>query len=89
MPTIHLLIKGKVQGVFYRVRAKEMAERCHISGWIKNTREGHVEALASGEEEDLRLFVEWCKKGPERAVVSELIVTEAAPADLSGFAIVR
>ena len=89
MPTIHVLIKGKVQGVFYRASAKEAAERCHLSGWIKNTPEGHVEALASGGEEDLRRWVEWCRKGPDRAVVKELIVTEAAPADLKGFVIVR
>lgn len=76
MPVIHLLIKGKVQGVFYRASTKEEADRLHLTGWVKNTREGHVEVLASGPEEDLRLFVEWCKKGPERAVVSE--VTELA-----------
>jgi len=72
MPTIHLLIKGKVQGVYYRASAKEVADRLHLSGWVKNTREGHVEVLASGHEEDLRRFVEWCKQGPERAVVSEI-----------------
>lgn len=91
MRTFHLLIKGKVQGVYYRASAKEVAERLHLSGWIKNTREGHVEALASGREEDLRRFVEWCRKGPERADVQEVIVNEAAAAQapVSGFSIVR
>ncbi|MBN9383171.1 MAG: acylphosphatase [Chitinophagaceae bacterium] len=73
MPSIHLLIKGKVQGVYYRASAKEVAERLHLTGWVKNTREGHVEALANGKEEDLRRFVEWCRKGPERAIVSDII----------------
>ena len=45
MPTIHLLIKGTVQGVYYRASAKEVADRLHLSGWVKNTREGHVEVL--------------------------------------------
>ena len=91
MPTIHLLIKGKVQGVFYRASAKEVADRLHLTGWVKNTREGHVEALASGPEEDLRLFVEWCKKGPERAVVSEVMIVSDATvqAPSAGFSIIR
>ena len=73
MPTIHLLIKGKVQGVYYRASAKEVADRLRVTGWIKNTREGHVEVLASGSEDDVRRFAAWCKRGPERAVVSEVI----------------
>jgi len=73
MPTIHLLIKGKVQGVYYRASAKEVADRLRVTGWIKNTREGHVEVLASGSEDDVRRFATWCKRGPERAVVSEVI----------------
>jgi acylphosphatase len=94
MPTVHLLIKGKVQGAFYRVRAKEAAERLHITGWVKNTPEGHVEVLASGEDGRLGQFVEWCGKGSERAVVSEVIVLERRPDPPAGtgfvdFAIVR
>lgn len=92
MPTVHLLIKGKVQGVFYRASAKEAAEKLNITGWVKNTPEGHVEVLACGEEEDLRQFVEWCRKGPERAMVSDVIELEKQPevrAGLKGFAIVR
>jgi len=73
MPTIHLLIKGKVQGVYYRASAKEVADRLHVTGWIRNTREGHVEVLASGSEEDVRRFITWCKRGPERAVVEAVI----------------
>jgi acylphosphatase len=89
MPTVHLLIKGKVQGVFYRASAKEAADRLHISGWVKNTREGDVEVLAGGNEEDLRRFVGWCKRGPERAVVSEVIVSEVAQAPIKGFSILK
>jgi acylphosphatase len=94
MATIHLLIKGTVQGVFYRASAKAAAENLHITGWVKNTPEGHVEAFACGEEKDLRQFAQWCKKGPDQAVVSDVIVLEqnaATPAgeDFKGFAIVR
>ena len=94
MRAVHLLIKGKVQGVFYRASAQAAAERLHITGWVKNTPEGHVEVLASGEEGPLQQFVEWCKKGPEQAVVSDVIVLERQPevsvgTHLKGFAIVR
>ena len=91
MPTIHLLIKGRVQGVSYRVNARAAAERLHITGWVKNTAEGHVEALAIGEDADLKKFVAWCRRGPEHAAVTEVI--ELPPPgevyDLKGFAIVR
>ena len=50
MPTIHILVKGKVQGVFYRATAKEMADRYGITGWVRNTEEGNVELMASGKE---------------------------------------
>jgi len=83
------LISWTDMGVFYRVRAKEAADRLQVSGWVKNTPEGHVEVMASGEEPDLRRFIEWCKKGPERAVVSELIVNEVAQAHFEGFLILK
>ena len=94
MPTVHLLIKGKVQGVFYRASAKAAAERLHITGWVKNTPEGHVEVLACGEEGKLQQFVEWCSEGPQEAVVSDVIELERQPgepagANFKGFAIVR
>jgi len=94
MQMVHLLIKGKVQGVFYRASAKASAERLAITGWIKNTPEGHVESLAFGEEKNLWQFVEWCRQGPEQAAVSDVIELERqseAPAGVNfkGFAIVR
>jgi acylphosphatase len=89
MPIIHLLIKGKVQGVYYRASAKEAADSAGITGWVKNTREGHVEALASGSEADIQRFIAWCKRGPERAVVSEVIVSEGAGPVPAGFSILK
>jgi acylphosphatase len=71
MPTVHLVIKGKVQGVFYRATAKDVADELEIKGWVKNTNEGNVEITASGTEQQLEHFINWCKKGPARAVVAE------------------
>ena len=89
MPTLHLMIKGKVQGVFYRATAKETANKLGITGWIKNTVEGDVEAVVTGETAQLQTFVEWCKNGPERASVSEVIVTEQDETMFDEFSILR
>lgn len=89
MPTISLLIKGKVQGVYYRASAAEEARRLGCTGWVKNRPDGSVEALAAGSQQNLDAFVAWCKKGPARAVVSEVLVNAVADVALEGFLIVR
>ena len=89
MPTIHLLIKGKVQGVFYRATAKKIADKLQLTGWIKNTKDGDVEVAATGNEEQLKVFINWCKKGPEKAKVEDVIVTPKTETHFNDFKIVR
>ena len=89
MPTIHILIKGRVQGVFYRATARDMAEAFGLTGWIKNTREGDVEAIASGKEDQLQQFVEWCKSGPPQAIVANVAVNRIADETFEKFKIVK
>lgn len=89
MPTIHLLIKGKVQGVFYRATAKEIADKLNITGWIKNTDEGDVEAIVSGADEQLQQFISWCKQGPNNAKVEDVIVTPQSETAFYDFKIIR
>ena len=89
MPTVHLLIKGKVQGVSYRFSARETAERLSLTGWVKNTAEGHVEAIATGNEEALQQFISWCKKGPPGAKVTEVLVNPVGETPFKGFSITR
>jgi acylphosphatase len=72
MPTIHLLIKGRVQGVCYRASAKEQARHLALTGWVKNTPEGHVEITASGDPDSLEKFVTWCRRGPSQAFVTAM-----------------
>jgi acylphosphatase len=76
MQTVHLLISGKVQGVFFRQASRKMAEKLNIKGWIKNTPDERVEAMITGEENNINDFIKWCKKGPERARVKEVIVSK-------------
>lgn len=76
MPTTRLLIKGKVQGVFYRISAKEAAKRIGITGWIKNTTDGNVESLVTGTAGQIQEFIYWCRQGPARAKVTDVISNE-------------
>lgn len=89
MPTVHLLIQGKVQGVFYRATAKDKAIQIGVKGWIKNTSQGDVEAMVSGEEAQLESFIAWCRVGPEGSRVTHVTLEPAPEATFEGFRIVR
>jgi len=75
----HILIKGKVQGVFFRKNAKQIAEDLNIAGWVKNTDEGHVEIFAQAFEDELIEFINWCKQGPPKADVKNVQVNDVKP----------
>ena len=87
MPCVHLLIKGKVQGVFFRVSGRKVALENNLTGWIKNAPDGDVEIETCGKQNDLDTFINWCKKGPDRAVVTSLLVTKCDNHSFDGFAI--
>ena len=89
MATVHLLIKGKVQGVFFRASAKETADKLGVKGWVKNTWDEDVEAMATGNEEAVRKFIEWCWMGPRRAVVEDVIITPAEETFFDDFLVIR
>lgn len=89
MPTIRLLIRGKVQGVFYRATARDVAEEIGLTGWVRNTEEGDVECIASGTDEQLQRFIEWCKLGPRRAVVTAVQVSKEKEEAFDGFKVIR
>jgi len=89
MPSIHLLIEGKVQGVFYRASAKEIALALGLTSWVRNTEEGHVEAVASGTDSALQKFVDLCNKGPEKAIVTNVQITQMEEETFKSFQIRR
>ena len=89
MPTNHILIKGKVQGVFYRATAKKIADKLNLTGWIKNTRDDNVEATITGDEKNLLEFINWCKIGPEKAKVEDVIVDHKPETTFTEFEIIR
>jgi acylphosphatase len=89
MPTVHLRIKGRVQGVFYRATAKEMADKFGIKGWIKNTGNNDVEATVTGSDEAIEKFIEWCRKGPKKAIVDEVIIASQEETSFKDFSVIR
>jgi acylphosphatase len=89
MPTVHLIIKGRVQGVFFRATAKDVADKIGVRGWVKNTEEGNVEITATGSNEQLQEFVDWCKVGPRRAIITDVVVTHKEEENFTSFEIVR
>jgi acylphosphatase len=89
MQTVHLVIKGKVQGVFFRASTKEKANELGIKGWVKNMPDGNVEVLAAGNKDQLENFIEWCRRGPTQAIVSDVVVSNAEESFLNEFRIIK
>jgi acylphosphatase len=89
MKTVHLEIAGKVQGVFFRAKAKEIAEIHKISGWIRNTDDGKVEAHISGEDTAVEEFILWCNDGPDKAQVENVVVSYTNEKKFDKFKIIR
>ena len=89
MKTIRLTIKGKVQGVFYRATAKDVADMLGIKGWVRNLPDKNVEVTATATDELLQKFIDWCKIGPPKARVDEVIVEDVGLQEFKGFMIIR
>ena len=89
MTCYHLLIKGKVQGVFFRQTAKSIARQNKLNGWIRNTPEGNVEVKICGEEEGLQKFISWSRTGPEQARVENVQITESDIEEFDDFSVRR
>ncbi len=80
------MISGRVQGVFFRANAQEVAQRLGLAGYVRNLPDGRVEVVAEGEEEALRRLIEWCHQGPPLARVERVEVRWQNPTgEFSGF----
>ena len=71
---LHIIVKGRVQGVFYRHNTKVKALELDLSGYVRNMPSGEVEVVAEGPEEKLKMLLEWCRRGPEYAEVTDVEV---------------
>jgi len=81
MVTRHLLITGRVQGVGFRDALCDEAERLGIAGWVRNRRDGRVEAVVQGAQPAVDAVIAWTRRGPPLALVADLRV-EPPGADL-------
>ena len=69
---IHVIVSGRVQGVFFRAKTQERALHLGLKGWVKNRPEGTVEIAAEGFEEGLESLIEWAHHGPKMASVTNV-----------------
>ena len=69
---VRLFVKGKVQGVFFRQALKVSAKKNNVPGWVRNLKDGRVEALLEGEDENVSALVEWCHGGSANARVEDI-----------------
>ncbi|MBE7636788.1 acylphosphatase [Sneathiella sp. P13V-1] len=69
MPTVHVRITGRVQGVGYRAWTVEHASRAGLTGWVRNRSDGSVEAVLQGSETTIEAFLARCQEGPRFAKV--------------------
>lgn len=72
MKQLHAIVKGKVQGVWFRAWTQDMARDMGLKGWVRNLPEGHVETVAQGDQETLERFLESLHDGPPLARVAEI-----------------
>jgi acylphosphatase len=82
-------VKGRVQGVGFRYSTRRVAQSLRLTGWCRNTDNGDVEAIASGEQVSLEKFANWLAKGPIGAAVLEVSQHEEASGGFSSFEIRR
>ena len=66
---IHLIVRGRVQGVFFRASTQREARRLGLTGFVKNRADGAVEIVAEGEEDDVKDLLNWSQHGPTTARV--------------------
>jgi acylphosphatase len=89
MKHLNILVKGKVQGVFFRAATKAVADQLSVKGIVKNLADGSVYIEAEGDDFSLESFVEWCHEGPLQATVDKVEVLEGESKNYRNFEIVK
>lgn len=87
MRSVLVTIKGRVQGVAYRDWTQRRAETLGLGGWVRNRRDGSVEALFSGSDEAVAGMIEACRQGPPMADVAEVRIVSETEAPEYGFTV--
>ncbi|HEY9642497.1 MAG TPA: acylphosphatase [Coleofasciculaceae cyanobacterium] len=85
----HVLISGRVQGVGYRASTWDMAQLLKLTGWVRNLRDGRVEAVFEGDRAQVEEIIRWCHQGPPAAVVEQVLVAYQTSEGFRSFEVKR
>ena len=69
---VHVIVEGRVQGVFFRYHTQETALSLGLKGWVKNRKDGSVEAVFEGDKGKVDQIIQWCHRGPSEARVMKV-----------------
>lgn len=86
---VSITVSGKVQGVWYRASTKIKADDLGVSGYVKNLPNGDVFIVAQANQHEIDELIEWCKKGPQLAKVTNILLQKHNIQDFEGFAVKR
>lgn len=86
---VHVIVRGRVQGVGFRFETRAQARRLGVAGWVRNLADGSVEALVEGEAAAVDALLAWMEHGAAGAAVTSLDTSPAEPTGASGFEIRR
>ena len=75
--TRHLVIHGRVQGVYFRDSMRQLARRNGVTGWVRNRSDGSVEAIVQGKLDAVETIIKWAHRGPDAAKVIGVHIEEA------------
>lgn len=89
MKHLNIIVTGKVQGVFFRASTKAVANQMGINGLVKNQKDGTVYIEAEAESFILDAFVDWCKEGPDKAIVEHVEISEGEIKNYKNFEVVK
>lgn len=81
-----VVVRGRVQGVFFRAETGQRARSLGLAGWVRNNPDGTVEAVFEGDRDRVDSILDWCQRGPAAAHVEDVEVEWAEPRDEHGFA---
>lgn len=85
---VHVIISGRVHGVWFRATTKQKAEQLGLTGWVRNTSDGNVEAVFEGDGENIKEMLDWCHHGPPSAEVENVEIEKQTPSNgFDGFSI--
>jgi acylphosphatase len=83
----HVVVSGRVQGVFFRAETRNRASSLRLGGWVRNRRDGTVEAVFEGDRDRVESMVDWCRRGPAYAEVENVDVSWEEPRGEASFSV--